>query len=49
MEALWNKLIFPLFPHLFAQKALKEKSIDLSDIEADVLGTESEKQPPPEK
>jgi len=31
------------------QKAIKEKNIDLSDIEADVLGTDREKQPPPEK
>lgn len=29
--------------------AIKEKNIDLSDIEADVLGTDREKQPPPEK
>lgn len=30
-------------------KAIKEKNIDLSEIETDVLGTEKEKQPPPEK
>ena len=35
--------------YLSMQKAIKEKNIDLSDIEADVLGTDREKQPPPEK
>lgn len=30
-------------------KAIKERNIDLSDIEANIIGTEKEKQPPPEK
>ncbi|XP_068698692.1 TP53-regulated inhibitor of apoptosis 1-like [Montipora capricornis] len=30
-------------------KAIKERNIDLSDIEANILGTDNEKQPPLEK
>ena len=33
----------------FLQKAIKERNIDLSDIEANILGTDNEKQPPLEK
>ena len=36
------------FP-FFLQKAIKERNIDLSDIEANILGTDNEKQPPLEK
>ena len=45
----WTKLNSDFHFFLSTQKAIKEKNIDLSDIEADVLGTDREKQPPPEK
>jgi len=34
---------------LTSQKAIKDRNIDLSDIEANIIGTDREKQPPPEK
>lgn len=36
-----------MFVFLLPQKAIKERNIDLSEIEANILGTEREKQPPP--
>ena len=42
-----NNLRSKMFVFLPPQKAIKERNIDLSEIEANILGTEREKQPPP--
>ena len=48
-EHCWQQLLRLKNTSFLLQKAIKERNIDLSDIEANIIGTEKEKQPPPEK
>lgn len=46
-SGLYNVISQLLRPSIFLQKAIKEKNINVEELEKDVLGTDNEKQVPP--